>query len=110
MYHEIHQDLPADYIIEYHNTNDLPTDYFKTANGWEIETEEHFNIEFAKNETLLETFKLEQHEKCKEQKRIVKDQVNREYIASREDFKLYLEFLEWKNKMKTQHYNHNANR
>jgi len=99
LYQEIKNQMPGEYIIEYHDTSKFPKGYFKTSNGWEIENSEYFEKEYNKNQDIINNFKQQLHDLTVEQKATLKQKAQEEYIADKEEYKIWLEFKEWKKKM-----------
>lgn len=104
LYQEIKDQMPAEYIMEHYDTSLFPKGYFTVKNGWEIENEDYFRLELAKNPDIINTFKQSLHDLDIDQKNILKQKTMQELIENKAEYKLYLEFIEWKKKMGHQHY------
>jgi hypothetical protein len=109
LYNEIKLSMPAEYIIEHHVVENFPKDYFNLHDGWEIENEDYFNQEIAKNPDVINSFKARQHELTVDERRILKEELIKEYIKDKDEYALYCEFKEWKKRIKQHKYLHQIN-
>jgi len=91
--------LHPDFIVEYADTSLFEEGFHRIEDGYEILSEDMFEIELSKNDELHDLFIEKKNQLEQEKNRIQAMLDNQELTQERKDKREYEEFLKWK-KMK----------